>query len=100
MNNGGGVKIKLAGPLRVRLDYRVFTLRGSPRASPVTGCTPARTWPSEPAAYALGLRVGIAIGRRPWCRGAAGAGGARSRSRARRAPVLWPAPQSPTRASG
>lgn len=35
MNNGGGVKIKVAGPLRVRLDYRVFTLRGSPRASPV-----------------------------------------------------------------
>jgi hypothetical protein len=35
MNNGGGVKITLAGPLRVRLDYRVFTLRGSPRVSPV-----------------------------------------------------------------
>ena len=35
MNNGGGVKIRVAGPLRVRLDYRVFTLRGSPRASPV-----------------------------------------------------------------
>jgi hypothetical protein len=35
MNNGGGVKINVLGPLRVRLDYRVFTLRGSPRASPV-----------------------------------------------------------------
>lgn len=35
MNVGGGAKIVLAGPLRVRLDYRVFTLRGSPRESPV-----------------------------------------------------------------
>ena len=25
---GGGVKMSLAGPLRLRLDYRVFTLRG------------------------------------------------------------------------
>jgi len=30
MNNGGGVKISLVGPLRARVDYRVFTLRGSP----------------------------------------------------------------------
>lgn len=30
-NLGGGVKITLAGPLRVRLDYRVFSLKGSPR---------------------------------------------------------------------
>jgi opacity protein-like surface antigen len=30
LNVGGGVKMKLAGPLRLRLDYRVFTLRGSP----------------------------------------------------------------------
>jgi opacity protein-like surface antigen len=30
-NIGGGAKITLAGPLRVRLDYRVFSLRGSPR---------------------------------------------------------------------
>ena len=30
-NTGGGAKIKLLGPLRVRFDYRVFTLRGSPR---------------------------------------------------------------------
>ena len=35
MNVGGGVKISLAGPLRARVDYRVFTLRGSPRVSPV-----------------------------------------------------------------
>ena len=35
MNVGGGVKITLAGPLRVRVDYRLFTLRGSPRVSPV-----------------------------------------------------------------
>ena len=31
VNVGGGVKISLAGPLRLRLDYRVFTLKGSPR---------------------------------------------------------------------
>jgi hypothetical protein len=30
MNVGGGVKIVLAGPLRLRLDYRIFTLRGEP----------------------------------------------------------------------
>ncbi|MGH9386819.1 MAG: hypothetical protein ACRD2N_21315 [Vicinamibacterales bacterium] len=30
VNVGGGAKIRLAGPFRVRLDYRVFTLRGSP----------------------------------------------------------------------
>jgi hypothetical protein len=29
-NLGGGVKIRLAGPLRLRLDYRVFRLQGSP----------------------------------------------------------------------
>jgi hypothetical protein len=28
---GGGAKITLAGPLRVRLDYRLFNLRGQPR---------------------------------------------------------------------
>lgn len=27
-NVGGGAKIKLAGPLRLRLDYRIFRLRG------------------------------------------------------------------------
>lgn len=31
INVGGGVKMSLLGPLRLRLDYRVFTLRGSPR---------------------------------------------------------------------
>jgi hypothetical protein len=30
INSGGGVKIPLAGPLRARFDYRVFTLRGDP----------------------------------------------------------------------
>ena len=30
-NVGGGVKVNLAGPLRLRFDYRVFSLQGSPR---------------------------------------------------------------------
>ena len=30
INNGGGVKISLVGPLRARVDYRVFSLRGAP----------------------------------------------------------------------
>jgi hypothetical protein len=29
-NIGGGAKIRLVGPLRVRLDYRVFRLQGEP----------------------------------------------------------------------
>ena len=29
-NIGGGVKIRLVGPLRVRADYRVFRLQGDP----------------------------------------------------------------------
>jgi hypothetical protein len=29
-NIGGGAKIRLAGPLRLRLDYRLFRLQGSP----------------------------------------------------------------------
>jgi hypothetical protein len=29
-NIGGGAKIRLAGPVRLRLDYRVFRLQGSP----------------------------------------------------------------------
>jgi hypothetical protein len=33
INVGGGVKMSLVGPLRLRLDYRVFTLRGQPRHS-------------------------------------------------------------------
>jgi opacity protein-like surface antigen len=32
-NLGGGVKIALAGPLRVRVDYRLFSLQGNPRES-------------------------------------------------------------------
>ena len=35
MNTGGGVKISLLGPIRARLDYRVFKLRGSPLHSTV-----------------------------------------------------------------
>ena len=30
LNIGGGAKIKLVGPVRVRVDYRVFKLRGNP----------------------------------------------------------------------
>jgi hypothetical protein len=30
VNTGGGVKIKLFGPIRARIDYRVFKLNGSP----------------------------------------------------------------------
>jgi hypothetical protein len=30
-NFGGGIKIGLLGPIRLRLDYRVFDLRGTPR---------------------------------------------------------------------
>ena len=30
INLGGGVKISLLGPVRVRLDYRIFNLKGSP----------------------------------------------------------------------
>jgi opacity protein-like surface antigen len=30
INVGGGIKMSLAGPLRLRIDYRVFTLHGSP----------------------------------------------------------------------
>ena len=35
INVGGGAKISLAGPLRLRVDYRVFNLHGSPRHNPV-----------------------------------------------------------------
>jgi hypothetical protein len=31
LNNGGGIKINVAGPLRARVDYRIFTLRGNPQ---------------------------------------------------------------------
>jgi hypothetical protein len=30
VNTGGGVKVSLLGPLRVRVDYRVFKLQGDP----------------------------------------------------------------------
>jgi hypothetical protein len=30
-NIGGGVKIAVVGPIRMRVDYRVFSLRGSPQ---------------------------------------------------------------------
>jgi hypothetical protein len=29
-NLGGGLKIRVAGPLKLRLDYRLFRLRGDP----------------------------------------------------------------------
>jgi hypothetical protein len=35
LNTGGGVKISLLGPVRARLDYRVFKLRGAPLYSTV-----------------------------------------------------------------
>ena len=34
-NIGGGGKISLIGPIRLRLDYRVFNLKGTPRYSTV-----------------------------------------------------------------
>lgn len=43
---GGGVKIRLAGPLRLRLDYRIFTLRGTPTES-------------KPQRFYAGLNVGF-----------------------------------------
>jgi|SRR6187549_1865741 len=35
LNTGGGAKIHIAGPLRARLDYRIFNLKGTPRDSTV-----------------------------------------------------------------
>jgi len=35
INVGGGVKMTLAGPLRLRFDYRVLTLKGQPLHSTV-----------------------------------------------------------------
>jgi hypothetical protein len=35
LNNGGGIKVTVAGPLRARVDYRVFTLKGNPQHSTV-----------------------------------------------------------------
>jgi opacity protein-like surface antigen len=34
MNTGGGVKINLIGPVRLRVDYRVFTLKQSAFTTP------------------------------------------------------------------
>jgi hypothetical protein len=35
INSGGGVKISLVGPVRARVDYRVFKLQGDPLHSTV-----------------------------------------------------------------
>ena len=35
MNTGGGVKISLIGPVRLRVDYRVFSLKQNAYTSPV-----------------------------------------------------------------
>ena len=35
LNTGGGVKIPVLGPIRARVDYRVFNLRGNPQHSTV-----------------------------------------------------------------
>jgi len=35
INTGGGVKVSLLGPVRARLDYRLFKLRGDPLHSTV-----------------------------------------------------------------
>jgi len=35
INTGGGIKVSLLGPIRARLDYRLFKLRGEPLHSTV-----------------------------------------------------------------
>jgi hypothetical protein len=35
LNNGGCIKVNLAGPMRARVDYRVLSLKGTPRHSTV-----------------------------------------------------------------
>jgi hypothetical protein len=35
LNTGGGVKVTIAGPLRARVDYRIFNLKGTPQHSKV-----------------------------------------------------------------
>jgi len=35
LNTGGGVKVSIAGPLRARVDYRFFNLKGTPRHASV-----------------------------------------------------------------
>ena len=34
MNTGGGVKISLVGPIRLRVDYRVMTLKNGALTTP------------------------------------------------------------------
>lgn len=33
INTGGGLKVKVAGPIRLRLDYRMFRLQGAPQTA-------------------------------------------------------------------
>ena len=33
LNTGGGLKVKVAGPIRLRLDYRLFRLQGTPQTA-------------------------------------------------------------------
>ena len=33
LNTGGGLKVKVAGPIRLRLDYRMFRLQGTPQTA-------------------------------------------------------------------
>ena len=47
LNNGGGVKINIAGPLRARIDYRIFTLRGNPKHKNVQRIYAGSIWRSE-----------------------------------------------------
>lgn len=35
INFGGGIKVHVAGPMRARVDYRVFNLKGHPRHSTI-----------------------------------------------------------------
>jgi hypothetical protein len=35
INSGGGVKVSLLGPIKARVDYRIFKLRGEPLCSTV-----------------------------------------------------------------
>jgi hypothetical protein len=34
LNTGGGVKVNLIGPIRLRVDYRIFSLRSTALHSP------------------------------------------------------------------
>ena len=47
INVGGGVKMTLAGPLRLRLDYRVFTLQGIAAPANPQRLYAGLTWRSE-----------------------------------------------------